>query len=116
MDGALLHAELLGEVMLDKLLMNHCKAHLLCKSCRNILSKRPHLSRHCDHSHGILLSVPGARLRDRCTAAPVAAQCPDPCHLIETCWPQLAPSGPGDQHVASREGMEVFSCPPTLNA
>ena len=72
MDGALLHAELLGEVMLDKLVMNHCKAHLLGKACRNILSERPHLSRHCDHSHGILLSVPGAPWRERCTGAPVA--------------------------------------------
>ncbi len=70
MDGALLHAELLGEVMLDKLVMNHCKTHLLGKACRNILSKRPHLSRHCDHSHGFLLSVPRVGVDENALARP----------------------------------------------
>ena len=59
MDGALLHPKPLGKVMLDKLVVNHRKAHLISKGCSDILTERPHLTCHCDHSHGYLLSVPG---------------------------------------------------------
>ena len=73
MDRTLFYAQLLGEVVLDKLMVDHRKTDLFGKACRDILTERPHLSRHCDHSHGILLLVPGASA-DRCTSAPVAAQ------------------------------------------
>jgi hypothetical protein len=63
MDCALLHAQPLGEVVLHKLVVHHRKAHLIGKACRDILTERPHLSRHCDHGHGILHQFLAAPMR-----------------------------------------------------